>query len=454
MSRPPATTVYYGLEFLLHADVGRRRHLPRERRRTYAVSARRHGDSDGGAASSSRCRPASSLTRTAESSRSSSDVLSAHSASCRARLRTMAALRPLGCGASRTPSRAAPTRLGSRTRSESSGSGRVPPGAPVLRRSAGRPGSVGPDRHPVRRGRRRRGRGGHLRLAGSVHRRDARDRLSAPAPEERTGTFGELSTTALAGARFVRGHPVPLTLLGIAFFMGTASEAFDRLKEAHFIREVGLPPSATSTPWCGLAASAAIAMLFGFFAVGALQRRFERRGTESTRLRVHRGARRSTARLRPGQARRQWRSRPCWRRCSLDSCSTALGHLGEPADHRLKRARDSELISGQADAPARPREAPCLASLETAWNRRARARRPAPGCRARAYARAIRHGGRDPEPRSSRRWRRSAALKQRPTSTPTRASGRRSSRPADPRRGGSTPSRETGRREAVPARRG
>ena len=90
--------------------------------------------------------------------------------------------------------------------------------------------------------------------------------------EERTGTFGELGTTALAGGRFVRGHPVLLTLLGIAFFMGTASEAFDRLKEAHFIREVGLPAVGHLDP-----VRRRVAMLFGFFAVGALQRRFERR---------------------------------------------------------------------------------------------------------------------------------------------------------------------------------
>ena len=66
-------------------------------------------------------------------------------------------------------------------------------------------------------------------------------------------------------------------LLGIAFFGGTASEAFDRLKEAHFIREIASPPSATSTPSYGSAASRAIAMLFGFFSRSVRPRRFERR---------------------------------------------------------------------------------------------------------------------------------------------------------------------------------
>jgi MFS transporter, DHA3 family, tetracycline resistance protein len=97
--------------------------------------------------------------------------------------------------------------------------------------------------------------------------------------EERAGAFTELGTTALRGGRFVRAQPVLLMLLGISFFIGTASEAFDRLKEAHFIRDIGLPAVGhlDAVVWFG--AFAVVAMLFGFFAIGALQRRFERVGT-------------------------------------------------------------------------------------------------------------------------------------------------------------------------------
>lgn len=97
--------------------------------------------------------------------------------------------------------------------------------------------------------------------------------------EERAGAFAELGTTALRGGRFVRAQPVLLMLLGIAFFIGTASEAFDRLKEAHFIRDIGLPALGhlDAVVWFG--GFTAVAMVFGFFAVGALQRRFERTGT-------------------------------------------------------------------------------------------------------------------------------------------------------------------------------
>jgi MFS transporter, DHA3 family, tetracycline resistance protein len=98
---------------------------------------------------------------------------------------------------------------------------------------------------------------------------------------ERGSAFTELRSTALQGGRFVRAQPVLLMLLGIAFFIGAASEAFDRLKEAHFIREIGLPTigDLDAVVWFG--GFAAVAMLFGFFALGALQRRFEKRGTAS-----------------------------------------------------------------------------------------------------------------------------------------------------------------------------
>jgi DHA3 family tetracycline resistance protein-like MFS transporter len=97
--------------------------------------------------------------------------------------------------------------------------------------------------------------------------------------EEQAGAFAELRATALEGGRFVRARPLFLLVLAIAFFAGAASEAFDRLKEAHFLREIGLPSigDLDAVVWFG--GFAAVAMLFGFFAVGALQRRFARAGS-------------------------------------------------------------------------------------------------------------------------------------------------------------------------------
>jgi MFS transporter, DHA3 family, tetracycline resistance protein len=59
--------------------------------------------------------------------------------------------------------------------------------------------------------------------------------------EERTSPLRALRTTAVTGGRLVRGHRVLLIIVGITFFTGAASEGLDRLWEAHLITEVGLP---------------------------------------------------------------------------------------------------------------------------------------------------------------------------------------------------------------------
>jgi MFS transporter, DHA3 family, tetracycline resistance protein len=59
--------------------------------------------------------------------------------------------------------------------------------------------------------------------------------------EERTSPIRALKTTAVTGGRLVRGHRVLLIILGITFFAGAASEGLDRLWEAHLITDVGLP---------------------------------------------------------------------------------------------------------------------------------------------------------------------------------------------------------------------
>jgi DHA3 family tetracycline resistance protein-like MFS transporter len=59
--------------------------------------------------------------------------------------------------------------------------------------------------------------------------------------EERVAATAALRTTAATGARLVRGHHVLLLIVGITFFAGAASEGLDRLWEAHLITDVGLP---------------------------------------------------------------------------------------------------------------------------------------------------------------------------------------------------------------------
>jgi MFS transporter, DHA3 family, tetracycline resistance protein len=96
--------------------------------------------------------------------------------------------------------------------------------------------------------------------------------------EERGSALTELKGTATAGARYAWAAPVILLLVGVDFFMGMSSEAFDRLKEAHFLRDVGLPGVGSLDPvvWFGI--FWLVGMVLGFVATGWMLKRFERGG--------------------------------------------------------------------------------------------------------------------------------------------------------------------------------
>jgi MFS transporter, DHA3 family, tetracycline resistance protein len=95
---------------------------------------------------------------------------------------------------------------------------------------------------------------------------------------ERGSALAEMHSTASAGARYAWAAPVILLLVGVELFMGMSSEAFDRLKEAHFLRDVGLPAVGQLDPvvWFGIFWLAG--MVLGFLGTGWLLKRFERRG--------------------------------------------------------------------------------------------------------------------------------------------------------------------------------
>ena len=68
------------------------------------------------------------------------------------------------------------------------------------------------------------------------------------------GSIAQMAHTAHTGVRLVRARPVLLAILGIAAFGGMWSESYDRLWEAHVIRDVGLPALGELQPvvWFGL----------------------------------------------------------------------------------------------------------------------------------------------------------------------------------------------------------
>jgi DHA3 family tetracycline resistance protein-like MFS transporter len=95
---------------------------------------------------------------------------------------------------------------------------------------------------------------------------------------ERRSPLAELRTTASSGFRYAWAAPVILLLAGVALFTGMSSEAFDRLKEAHVLRNVGLPAvgDLDAVVWFGIVWL--VGMVLGFVATGRLLRRFEAGG--------------------------------------------------------------------------------------------------------------------------------------------------------------------------------
>ena len=95
---------------------------------------------------------------------------------------------------------------------------------------------------------------------------------------ERGSPLTAMRSTAVSGARYAWAAPVILLLVGVDLFMGMSSEAFDRLKEAHFLRDVGLPAIGhmDAVVWFGIFWLAG--MVLGFVGTGWLIKRFERSG--------------------------------------------------------------------------------------------------------------------------------------------------------------------------------
>jgi MFS transporter, DHA3 family, tetracycline resistance protein len=75
-----------------------------------------------------------------------------------------------------------------------------------------------------------------------------------PLPREERGSFAQMAHTGRTGVRLVRARPALLAILGIAAFFGMWSESYDRLWQAHVIRDVGLPSLGGFEPvvWFGL----------------------------------------------------------------------------------------------------------------------------------------------------------------------------------------------------------
>jgi MFS transporter, DHA3 family, tetracycline resistance protein len=98
---------------------------------------------------------------------------------------------------------------------------------------------------------------------------------------ERASALAEMRSTAVSGARFAWAAPVIVLLICAELSMGASSEAFDRLKEAHFLREVGLPAVGSLDPvvWFGI--FWLVGMVLNLAAIGSLIKRVELGGRQT-----------------------------------------------------------------------------------------------------------------------------------------------------------------------------
>ena len=96
--------------------------------------------------------------------------------------------------------------------------------------------------------------------------------------DESRSPFHAMRATALEGARYARAAPVILLLIAATVCMGASAEGFDRLKEAHFLRDIGLPLAGHVSPVVWFGVLWLVGMVNGFVGTTLLIRRVERRG--------------------------------------------------------------------------------------------------------------------------------------------------------------------------------
>ena len=97
-----------------------------------------------------------------------------------------------------------------------------------------------------------------------------------PASRDELGALRGMVRTGAEGTRLIRARPLLLLMVGIAFFGGLSKEGFDRLGEAHFLLDVGMPKLAGLDPVVWFAVLGAGMLVLAIAVAQPLVRRFER----------------------------------------------------------------------------------------------------------------------------------------------------------------------------------
>ena len=97
-----------------------------------------------------------------------------------------------------------------------------------------------------------------------------------PVRHEGVGAVRAMARTGAQGGRLLRGQPILLLIVGIAFFAGMWSEGIDRLWEAHFLLDVGVPGFGSLDPVIWFGVLSAGVLLLAILVAQPLVRRFER----------------------------------------------------------------------------------------------------------------------------------------------------------------------------------
>lgn len=102
-----------------------------------------------------------------------------------------------------------------------------------------------------------------------------------PLPREERSSFGQMLHTGRQGVGLVRARPALLAILGISAFSGMWSEGFDRLWEAHFLEDVGLPTLGGLDPimWFGVFGAGTV--MLSIAVARPLGKRIEHAGQET-----------------------------------------------------------------------------------------------------------------------------------------------------------------------------